>query len=112
MKTIKYFIAFAIFFLFTSFMPAQVQGCVWTATLADTGEVDYYQCRSATEFWRFTIALVDSQDTIKIYTGTNLPDSTYEDEIYSQVSLVEQHTGDTVTEITGDEAQHSYFIKW
>ena len=102
-------IALAIFSIQTY---AQVQGCVWTATLADTGEVDYYQCRSAGEFWRFTIALNDSSDTVKVYTGTNLPDSTYEDEVYSQVVLTDQNSGDDVTEVTGDEARHTYFVKW
>jgi hypothetical protein len=108
----KKIILIALFAIFSIPLFAQVQGCVWTATLADTGEADYYQCRSASEFWRFTIALVDSQDTVKIYTGTNLPDSTYEDEIYTQTSVVDINSGDTKTLITGDEARHTYFLKW
>jgi len=97
-----------LFFFLTVQYFAQVQGCVWTATLQDTGEVDYYQCRSASEWWFITVALIDSSDTIKVYSGTNLPDSTYEDEVYSLIGLKDLTTGNDVEVITGDEARHTY----
>jgi len=102
-------IALAIFSIQTF---AQTQGCVWTAAADTTGETDYYQCRSAMEFFYLTVALVDSADSIIVYSGTNLPDSTYEDEIYTQVSLKDISSGDIKTLITGDEATHTYMPLW
>lgn len=91
---------------------AQVQGCVWTAALDTVGETDEYQCRSAMEFFYITVALVDSADSIIVYSGTNLPDSTYDDEIYTQVSLKDITDGEIYQVISGDEATHTYMPLW
>jgi len=98
-------IALAIFSIQTF---AQTQGCVWTAAADTTGETDYYQCRSAMNHFFLTIALVDSGDTITVYTGTNLPDSTYEDEIFTRTSLMDLDSNKVVDLITGDEIMHTY----
>ena len=98
-------IALAIFSIQTF---AQVQGCVWTAALDTTGETDYYQCRSAMDHFFITVALVDSGDTITVYSGTNLPDSTYNDEIFTRISLMDLDSNKVVDVITGDELTHTY----
>jgi len=98
-------IAFAIFSIQTF---AQVQGCVWTAAADTTGETDYYECRSAMSHFFITVALVDSADTLTVYTGTNLPDSTYNDEVFTRTSLVDSDSSKVVDVITGDEAMHTF----
>jgi len=108
MKTIIFF------FLLTAQYFAQINGCLFEATIDTTGESNYHACGQSHQFAFLTIALADSGDTVIVYSGTNKPDSTIEDEDYDAISLVDISTGDDVDNglITGDEAIHTYFIKW
>lgn len=108
MKTIIFF------FLLTVTYFAQVNGCVWESTFDTTGNTNYHVCKNPHEFAFLTITLADSGDTVIVYSGTNKVDSTYDDEDYTPVSLVDISTGDDADNgiITGNEARHTYMIKW
>lgn len=106
--------AIILFFLFTVTYFAQVQGCIFSETLDTTGAINNHQCRSAMEFWYLTVALDDSADTLIVYSLVDNPDSTIDDEDSVAVSMVDITTGDDVDNgiITGNEARHTYLLKW
>ena len=74
----KQLIVFLILLSGISF--AQVR--VWSADLDTTGQTAYYSAERPHQIWYFTTALADSGDTIKIYGGTNQPDTAVASEDY------------------------------
>lgn len=97
------------FFLLTATYFSQVR--VWSANIDTTGETVYKSCENPHSIWYFTVALIDSGDTIKIYGGTNQPDTAVASEKYSQLYLqdIADSSGHSNV-ITGDEAWHTYII--
>ena len=102
-----------LFFLLTVTYFAQVNGCVWqNATIDTTGNTNYYWCKHAKEFAYLTVALDNANDTLLIYTGTNLPDSTYDDQVYVLANLIDVTTNAEVDSgvVTGFTTAHTFKI--
>lgn len=64
------------------------------------------------DFMHLTITLSDAGDTVKVYTGTNYANVSYESNDYAQVGLIDKLTGLDVPVITGSTDKKGYVIKW
>lgn len=106
MKTIIFF------FLLTATYFAQSKACQFISQLDSVG-TNYHECVQASEFAVLSITLGAAGDTVYVGIGTNLADSTTQQQEYSNIVVTDLTTGSEVTLITGNTtANRKYFIKW
>lgn len=103
--------AIFLFILFSCLAFGQVKHV--TATLDADEEADIHSNERNYSFFYITVALADSADTVKVFSGTNDPDSTTAtNESYTQAVLTNISSGSEVTEITGDELTNTFIGRW
>lgn len=79
-------------------------------TASDT---TYHNAARSSEFLVLTITLPSANDTVVVYTGTNLDDSTIAQQEYGQTVVTDMYSGSEVPVITGNTTTNrKYFIKW